>query len=163
MEVVHKISRVAVLMNVDNPSNKIFLSETKVAARQFDIEVQPLDARGGQDIERAFAGLMSQRGDALIVFDDPMLFGHRAQIVALAAARKIPALYGFKDFVVDGGLISYGPDRRDQYRQTASYVDKILKGAQPADLPVQQPVKFELVVNRKTATSLVSICPPPLK
>jgi putative ABC transport system substrate-binding protein len=154
MEVVHKISRVTVLMNVDNPSNKIFLRETKLAARQFGIEVQPLDARGAQDIERAFAGLMAQRDDALIVFDDPMLFGHRAQIVALAATRKIPALYGIKDFVVDGGLISYGPDRRDQYRQTASYVDKILKGAKPADLPVQQPVKFELVVNRKTATTL---------
>jgi ABC-type uncharacterized transport system substrate-binding protein len=92
--------------------------------------------------------------NAIIVFDDPMLFTHRAQIVALAAAQKIPAMYGFKDFVVDGGLMSYGPDRPDQYRRTAIYVDKIFNGTQAGNMPVERPVKFELFVNRKTGPSL---------
>lgn len=105
-------------------------------------------------MKRAFAVAAAQRADALIVFDDPVLFGNRAQIAALAAARRIPTIYGFREFVMDGGLISYGPDRRDQYRKTAIYVDKILKGAKPADLPVQQPVKFDLAINRRAAALL---------
>jgi putative ABC transport system substrate-binding protein len=153
-EIVHKVSRVAILMTPDNQANVIFLAETQLASRQLGIELQLSDARSLKDIEQAFAVAARQRVDALIVFDDPMLWTNRAQIVMLAAARRIPAMYGFREFVVDGGLMSYGPDRRDQYRRTAIYVDKILKGATPADLPVQQPVKFELVVNRKTATSL---------
>jgi putative ABC transport system substrate-binding protein len=159
MEIVHKISLVTILMNRDNRSNRIFLTDTQLAARQLGVEIHTSDARTPEDIERAFASAAGQRADALIVFDDPVLFGHRTQIVAHAAARKIPAMYGFKDFVVEGGLISYGPDRRDQYRRTAVYVDKILKGTAPADLPVQQAVKFELVVNRKTATSLGLVLP----
>jgi ABC-type uncharacterized transport system substrate-binding protein len=154
IEIVHKVSRVAILMNPDNQANAIFLAETQLASQKLGIELQLSDARGLKDIEQAFAVAARQRVDALIVFDDPVLWTNRAQIVSLAAARRIPAMYGFREFVVDGGLMSYGPDRRDQYRRTAIYVDKILKGATPADLPVQQPVKFELLVNRKTATSL---------
>ena len=154
METVGKVSRVAIIMNPDNPISAIFLDETKVAARQLGAELQPLDARNPDEIKQAFAGAAGQRVDAVIVFDDPVLWSYRAQIVALAAARKIPAVYGYRDFVDEGGLMSYGPDRPDQYRRTAIYVDKILKGAKPSELPIEQPTKFELIVNRKTAKSL---------
>jgi putative ABC transport system substrate-binding protein len=154
VEIVRKVSRVAILMNPDNPSSAIFLAQTQPAARQLGIELQASDARNPTEIEQALAVGAGQRADALVVFDDPLLWSYRTKIVALAAAQKIPAMYGFRDFVDDGGLISYGPDRLDQYRRTAIYVDKILKGATPADLPVEQPVKFQLIINRKTATSL---------
>ena len=107
-----------------------------------------------KEIEQGLEVAAGHRVDAVIVFDDPVLWSYRAQIVALIAARKIPALYGYRDFVDGGGLMSYGPDRPDQYRRTAIYVDKILKGAKPSDLPVEQPTKFELIINRRTAASL---------
>jgi putative ABC transport system substrate-binding protein len=154
METVRKVSRVAILMNPDNPISAVFFEETRLAARRFGVDLQPLDARSPKEIEQAFAIGAGQRVDAIIVFDDPVLWSYRAQIVALAAARKIPAVYGYRDFVDEGGLMSYGPDRPDQYRRTAIYVDKILKGAKPSDLPIEQPTKFELIVNRKTAKSL---------
>ena len=153
-ETVRKVSRVAVLMNPENPVSAVFLGETQLASRQLGIELQPLEARGPKEIERAFTIAAGRRVDALIVFDDPALWSYRAEIVALAAAHKIPAMYGYRDFVDGGGLMSYGPDRLDHYRRTATYVDKILKGAKPADLPVEQPTKFELIVNRKTAAAL---------
>jgi putative ABC transport system substrate-binding protein len=162
-EIIGKVSRLAILMNSDNPSNAIFLAETQLAARKLAIELQPSDARTLDDIERAFSVYASQHVDALIVFDDPTLWSYRSQIVALAAANKIPAMYGYSEFVDDGGLISYGPDRPEQYRRTAIYVDKILKGAKPADLPVEQPVKFQLIANRKTATLLGLRLPPPIE
>ena len=153
-EIDPNLSRLAILMNPDNSSGATFLAETQRAARQLGMELQTLDARSPDEIERALAVDTGLRADALVVFDDPVLWSHRTQIVALAAARKIPAMYGFRHFVDDGGLISYGPDREDQYRRTAIYVDKILKGAAPADLPVEQPVKFQLIINRKTAKAL---------
>jgi putative ABC transport system substrate-binding protein len=153
-EIVPNLSRLAILMNPDNPSGATFLADTERAARQLGIKLQTLNARSADEIERAFAVDTGHRADALVVFDDPVLWGHRVQIVALAAARKIPAMYGFRHFVVDGGLISYGPNREDQYRRTAIYVDKILKGVAPGDLPVEQPVKFQLVINKKTAKTL---------
>ena len=91
-----------------------------------------------------------------------MLWSHRKQIVALAAKRRLPVMYGYREFVDDGGLMSYGPDRVDHYRRTALYVDKILRGAKPADLPVEQPTKFELVINVKTAKALGLTIPPSL-
>ena len=96
----------------------------------------------------------AERAAGLITFDDPVLWSDRKQVVALAAKRRLPAMYGFREFVAEGGLMSYGPDRVDHYRRTALYVDKILKGAKPADLPVEQPTKFELVINMKTAKVL---------
>jgi len=162
-EIVRKVSRVAILMNPDNPSNTIFLKQTELAAQGFGIEIYASNARPPEDIEKAFATAASQHADALIVFDDPVLWSYRKQIVSLAAARTLPAMYGYADFVYDSGLVSYGPDRPDQYRRTAIYVDKILRGAKPADLPVEQPVKFELIVNRKTATALGLGLPPPIE
>jgi len=154
METVRNVSRVAIIMNPDNPISAIFLEETKVAARRLGAELQRFDARNSEEIEQTFAVAAGQRVDGAIVFDDPVLWSSRAQIVALAAARKIPTVYGYRDFVDEGGLLSYGPDRPDQYRRTAKYVDKVLKGAKPSDLPVEQPTKFELIINRKTARSL---------
>ena len=161
-EIVHNISRVAILMNPDNLSNTIFLEQTQLAAQKFGIELNASNARRPDDVEKAFATAASQHTDALIVFDDPVLWSYRQQIVSLAAAQRLPAMYGYSDFVDDGGLISYGPDRLDQYRRTAIYVDKILRGGKPADLPVEQPIKFELIVNRKTATALGLSLPPPI-
>jgi putative ABC transport system substrate-binding protein len=162
-EIARKLSRVAILMNPDNASNAIFLNQTQLAAQKLGIKLDPSHARRLEDIQSAFASAASQHDDGLIVFDDPVLWSYRTQIVSLAAAQKILALYGYSDFVDEGGLISYGPDRPDQYRRTAIYVDKILKGAKPADLPVQQPVKFELIVNRRTAKALGLGLPPPIE
>jgi putative ABC transport system substrate-binding protein len=132
----------------------VFLAETHRAAGQLGIELQTSEAHNPNEIEKAFQFSAAQDVDALIVFDDPVLWSNRKQIVALAATRNIPTLYGFREFVDEGGLISYGPDRADQYRRTAAYVDKILKGAKPSDLPLQQPTRFELFINLKTAKAL---------
>ena len=162
-EIVRNVSRVAILMNPDNASNTIFLKQTRLAAQKLGIELDASDARRPDDIEKAFAAAASEHADALIVFDDPVLWSYRRRIVSIAEAQKLPTMYGYSDFVDDGGLISYGPDRPDQYRRTAIYVDKILRGAKPADLPVEQPVKFELIVNRKTATALGLRLPPAIE
>jgi ABC-type uncharacterized transport system substrate-binding protein len=162
MDVAHNLSRVAILMNPDNPVSKVFLEDTKVAARRRKIEVQRLDARNPAEIERAFEDAQGAHAGAMVVFDDPVLWSHRPQIVALAATKRIAVMYGLRDFVDDGGLMSYGPNRPDQYRRTAGYVDKILKGAKPADLPVEQPTTFDLVINLKTAKALGLTIPPTL-
>jgi len=154
METVRNASRVGILMNPDNLISAVFLEETKLAAQKLGVELLTFEARNPKEVEQAFTVAAGQRVDAVIVFDDPALWSYRTQIVALAAALKMPAVYGYRDFVDDGGLMSYGPDRPDQYRRTAIYVDKILKGAKPSDLPIEQPTKFDLIVNRKTAKSL---------
>ncbi len=153
-DVLPNAARVAVLMNPDNPVSTVFLEETQAAARIIGLELQRLDARNPEEITRAFAAAGQARADALIVFDDPVIWSYRAQIVGLAAERGLPAMYGYRDFVDEGGLMSYGPNRPDQYRRTAGYVDKILKGARPAELPVEQPTRFDLVINRRTAKAL---------
>jgi putative ABC transport system substrate-binding protein len=162
-EIIRKVSHVGVLLNPNQPVSARFLNETTIAARQLGIELQVFEARQPDELDNAFASLTTDRRvDALIVFDDPALWSFRTQIVALAAARKIPTVYGFKDFVSSGGLMSYGPDRLEQYRRTAIYVDKILKGAKPTDLPVEQPTKFELFLNLRTAQALALTIPPTL-
>ena len=105
---------------------------------------------------------MRGRAGALIAFDDPVIHSYRARIVALAAKRRLPAMYGTREFADEGGLMSYGPHRPDLYRRSGTFVDKILKGAKPADLPVEQPTKFELVINLKTAKALGLTIPPSL-
>jgi putative ABC transport system substrate-binding protein len=161
-EIVRNISRVAILMNPNNSSNAIFLEQTQLAAQKIGIKLDASNARYPDDVEKAFVAAASQHADALIVFDDPVLWSYRQQIISLAAAQRLPAMYGYSDFVDEGGLISYGPNRPDQYRRTAIYIDKILRGAKPADLPVEQPTKFELIVNRKTATALGLSLPSPI-
>ena len=161
-QVVRNMRRVAILMNPDNPVTAVFLEETRVAARTLGVQLQQLEARNPKEIEHVFDAAGGERAAGLIVFDDPVLWSHRKQIVALAAKRRLPVVYGYRDFVDEGGLMSYGPDRVDHYRRTALYVDKILKGAKPADLPVEQPTKFELIVNLKTARTLSLVIPPAL-
>jgi putative ABC transport system substrate-binding protein len=162
-DVVRGVGRVAVLTNPDNLSHLVFLEETRTAAQAMRIEVQPLEARRLDEIEQALRPRAGRATTALIVFDDPVIWSHRKRIVALAAERRLAVMYGYRDFVDEGGLMSYGPDRPDLYRRTAAYVDKILKGAKPGELPVEQPTKFELVLNLKTARAQGLAIPPALR
>ena len=159
-EVVGQAQRVGVLINPENNSHSIFLEETAAAARQVSIELQPLSARNPHEIAEAFDQSSKMALNAVIVFDDPVLWSHRTQVVALAAKGRLPVMYGYSEFVSDGGLISYGPYRPDLYRRTAAYVDRILKGAKPSDLPVERPTKFELFVSMKAAKALGITVPP---
>jgi putative ABC transport system substrate-binding protein len=156
------LTRVAVIMNPSNAVSAVFLNETKVAASKLGISIDPLEARTNADVERAVKAAAQTGAGAVIVFDDPVLWSFRREMVTVAAGEKLPVMYGYRDFVQDGGLMSYGPNRPDQYRRTGRYVDKILKGANPADLPVEQPTKFELVINLKTAKALNLTIPPTL-
>jgi putative tryptophan/tyrosine transport system substrate-binding protein len=159
-EVVGQTPRVAVLMNPENKSHAIFLEETATAGRQMSIELQPLNARNPHEIAEAFEQASKLAVNALIVFDDPVIWSHRAQIISLAAKGRLPVMYGYSEFVPEGGLLSYGPYRLDLYRRTAAYVDRILKGAKPSDLPVERPTRFELFVNMKVARALGVAIPP---
>lgn len=156
------IPRVAVLTNPANLSHLVFLEETRAAAGRTDTEVHVLEARAEGDLERAIEAAASARATAMIVFDDPVLWSHRKRIVALVTRRRLPTVYGYREFVDEGGLIAYGPSRPDLYRRTATYVDKILKGAVPAGLPIERPTTFELVVNLPAARSLGIGVPPSL-
>jgi ABC-type uncharacterized transport system substrate-binding protein len=150
-ETVRNLARIAVLMNPGNLSNFVFLEETQAAARRLAIALHPLEVRNPSEIETAFAAATRQGANALIAFDDPVIHSDRASIVALARKHRLPAMYGTREFADEGGLMAYGPHRPDLYRRTAMFVDKILKGAKPADLPVEQPTRFELIVNLKAA------------
>jgi putative ABC transport system substrate-binding protein len=153
-DLVRRTPRVATLSNPANRSHDIFLEETLAAARQLAIQIEPMQAREPADIEQAFAATAARHADAMLVFDDPVLWNHRRQIVGLAAKLRLPVMYGYREFIDEGGLVSYGPKREDLYRRTAGYVDRILKGARPADLPIERPTKFELVINRAAAKAL---------
>jgi putative ABC transport system substrate-binding protein len=159
---LRKASRVAVLTNPENFSHARILEETQATASRLGITLVKLEARDAEQIERAFEAAKEGGLAALIVFDDPVLWSFRSSIVALSAALQIPTMYGYRDFVDEGGLISYGPDRPDMYRRTAVFVDKILKGAKPADLPIEQPARFQLVLNLKAAKALGLTIPPSL-
>jgi putative ABC transport system substrate-binding protein len=153
-EIAPKTARVAVLVNPNNRSHAIFLDETTAAGKETRIAIQAVNARNPAEIEQAFQEMARQGSQALIVFDDPIIWSHRKQVVALADKARLPVMYGYSEFVLDGGLISYGPHRPDLYRRTAGYVDLLLKGAKPADLPIERPTKFELMVNLKAAKTL---------
>jgi putative ABC transport system substrate-binding protein len=154
VELARHVRRAAVLNNPDNSSHSVFLQETLSAAKGMQVQIHTLNARNPGEIEQAFEGAAREGVQALVVFDDPVLWGHRKQVVALAAQARLPVMYGYSEFVDEGGLISYGPHRPDLYRRTAAYVDKILKGANPAELPIERPTRFELFVNLKTAKAL---------
>ena len=161
-EFVPGLVRVAVLRNPIVAVHATFWQETEVAARTLGVALQPLDVRGPEDFEAAFAAATRGNAQALIAFDDALTVAHRPRIVALAASSRLPAMYGLREFPDDGGLMSYGASFADLFRRAATYVDKVLKGAKPADLPVEQPTKFELVINRKTANALGLTVPPTL-
>jgi putative ABC transport system substrate-binding protein len=149
-----KVSRVAILWNPNNPNNVAGLKEYEVAARALTMQLLPLDVRSADDFEGAFLAALRARADALIAVADAVLVTHRARIVDFAAKNRLPAMYGLEAYVGAGGLMHYGPNVTDMYRRAATYVDKILKGAKPGDLPVEQPTKLEFVINLKTAKAL---------
>jgi putative ABC transport system substrate-binding protein len=153
-EVVPTVSRVALLGNPVNTGNAPQLRHAQETARTLGMRLQSLEARGPNEIESAFAAITRERAGALIVLVDGMLADHRARIADLAAKSRLPAVYGLSDYPEAGGLMAYGPSVLDRFRRAATYVDKILKGAKPGDLPVEQPTKFELVINLKTAKAL---------
>jgi putative ABC transport system substrate-binding protein len=161
-ELLPRISRVAVIWNAANPYPAQVFRETENAARTLGIEVQSLEVKSPDDFDRVFESARLKRPDALITVEDPLTANYLKQISDFAAANKLPSIYGFREFVAVGGLMSYGVSLSDLYKRAAIYVDKILKGAKPSDLPVEQPTKFELVINLKTAKALGLTVPPSL-
>jgi putative tryptophan/tyrosine transport system substrate-binding protein len=153
-DMVRGLSRVAVLNNPGNPTHVSYLAETQRVATALGLDLRAFDVRGPNDLPGVFAATADWRADGLVTLSDGMLFTKRDRVVELALKGKLPAVYPEAEFVVAGGLASYGPSLPDLFRRAASYVDKILKGAKPADLPIEQPSKFELVVNLKTAQTL---------
>ncbi len=159
VEVLGRTENVALLLNPDNRSHEVFLAETQAAAASLGVRLLVKHARKAEDIESAFM-FPEARPDGVIVFDDPVLWSFRKQIVSRASRANLPVAYGYSEFVDDGGLMSLGPDRIDHYRRTARYVDRILKGARPAEMPVERPTKFEMVINVRTARALGITIPP---
>jgi putative ABC transport system substrate-binding protein len=153
-EAVPKVSRVAVLCNPANLSSAPQLREAEVAARPLGVRLQILEARSPDEFESAFAAMTRERVGSLLVLGDPLFFQQRTRLADLAAKSRVPAMYGVSEHAEAGGLIAYSANVSDVYRRAATYVDKILKGAKPADLPVEQPTTFELVINLKTARAL---------
>jgi len=144
------------------PSLNEDLIRVEAGARTLGVRLQVVAARTAQDYEGAFAAMVREHAEALVVAASPTFIQDRSHLVRLAAAHQLPTAYGFKEDAEAGGLVSYGPRQTDSVRLAATYVDKILKGAKPADLPVEQPTKFELVINLKTAKVLGLTIPPSL-
>jgi putative ABC transport system substrate-binding protein len=161
-EVAPKISRMAILQNPSNPGHPVVVRQAEGAARVLGLQLHIVQARTPSELEAAFATMRSQRVGGVLVVRDAMVFAQRRQIAALAAKSRLPAVYGFRENAEAGGLMAYGASIPLMYRRAATYVDKILKGAKPADLPVEQPTKFELVINLKTAKALGLTIPPSL-
>jgi putative ABC transport system substrate-binding protein len=159
-EVVPKLSRMAVLGNSTVPGNAQALKEMELAAGAFGVQFQYEDVPGPKEIETAFRAAGKRRADALLALNNPVLSAQRTRVAELAVKSRLPAMYERLEYVEDGGLMSYGVSSPDLYRRAATYVDKILKGARPADLPVEQPTKFELVINLKTAKQIGLTIPP---
>jgi putative ABC transport system substrate-binding protein len=164
-QAVPGVSRVAVLWQPGGQgerTDKDMLKEAEVAARALGVRLHFVEARGPDDFDRAFPDMTRAHAGALTVLGGSMFFNERRRLVALAAKNRLPAAYGQRDFVDAGGLMAYGANIADLFRRAATYVDKVLKGAKPADLPVEQPTKFELVINLKTAKALGLTIPPSL-
>ncbi len=164
-QAVPGVSRVAVLWQPGGSgerTEKDMLKGAEVAGRALGVRLQFVEARGPADFDRAFSDMTRARAGALTVLASNMILGERRRLAELAAKNRLAAVYPLREFVDAGGLMAYGPDLADVFRRAATYVDKILKGAKPADLPVEQPTKFELVINLKTAKALGLTVPPTL-
>ena len=159
-ETLPKVSRVAVLYHGGPGGDQEELRETQTAAKTLGVQIQPLQVLESDQFERAYTAMTKERAQALIIFVGSFIAFHRKELLELAAKIRIPTMCGNPEWSEAGGLISYGNDRRDQFRRVAVYVDKILKGTKPADLPVQQPMKYELVINVKTAKQIGVTIPP---
>jgi putative tryptophan/tyrosine transport system substrate-binding protein len=158
-QITPPVARVAVLYNPVVFPGKWMLQSIEEAARSLAVAVRAVPVNDDAELEAMMAGLTREEHGGVLVLPDPFTGGHRA-IVALAARHRLPAVYPFRFFIASGGLMSYGPDVEDIYRRSADYVDRILKGAKPGELPVQYPTKFELVINLKTAKALGVTIPP---
>ena len=159
-EIVPKLSRIAVLGMSTNPGNSQLLKETELAAGAFGVKLQYLDIQNPKDIESGFRAASKGRADAVLVLAGPVFSSRRTEVVQLAIKSRLPAIYDRRDFGEAGGLMTYGVSVADLDRRAATYVDKILKGAKPADLPIEQPTKFELVINLKAAKQIGLTIPP---
>ncbi len=157
-----KVSRVAVLKNPANPAHALAVESLEDTARSLRVQLRMLDASRPEELDAAFATMARDGTEAVVVVADSLYGFHRVRLQALAARARLPVAYGTREHAEAGGLLSYGVDVRDNFRRCASYVDKILKGAKPADLPIEQPTKFELVLNLKTAKALGLVVPPSL-
>ena len=156
-QVTPGVSLIAVLMKPDSmpdEARKVRLKEVAVSGQALGVQLQVVEARGPADFDKAFSEMSAKGAGALLVLTTPVFDIERQRIVDLAAKNRLPSMYASRNYVESGGLMCYGPNFADLYRRAAGYVDKILKGAKPADLPVEQPTKFELVINRKTANAL---------
>ena len=163
-EAVPRALRIAVLWNTHNPWHPLAIKGAEAAARSLAVEVQPVELRRPEEMENAFAAMIRERAGAVLVLSDPMTFFHRARLADLAARRRLPTMHGVRGYVDAGGLMSYWAHQEDLYRRVGSYVDRILKGARPGDLPIEQPSRFELVINLKTAKALgLTIAPSLLR
>jgi putative ABC transport system substrate-binding protein len=161
-EMVPSASRVAVLFNPANPTSPLQGQECQATAPALGVTLLPFEATAADEIDRAFTAMHQERVEALIVVGDAMFGTHQRRVIELAAQARLPAMYNLRGFVDAGGLMSYGTHFEDLYRRAATYVDKILKGTKPADLPVEQPTKFALIINLKTARALGITMPPTL-
>jgi putative tryptophan/tyrosine transport system substrate-binding protein len=159
-EIVPRLSRVAVLGTSTRPGNAQLLKEAELAAGALRVQLQYLDVLNSKDIETAFRAASKGRADAVLMLQSPVFTSQRTQIVDLGVKNRLPATYPSPEFVQDGGLMTYGVSNTDLNRRAATYVDKILKGAKPADLPVEQPRKFEFIVNLKAAKQIGLTIPP---
>jgi ABC-type uncharacterized transport system substrate-binding protein len=159
-ETVAKLAHIAILGTSTNPGNPQALKETEVAAGAFKVQLQYLDILSPTDIEPAFRAASRSRADAVLVLNSPVAISYRKQLVDLAVKGRLPAIYPQSEYVEDGGLMVYGVSYTELSRRAATYVDKILKGAKPADLPVEQPTKFELIINLKAAKQIGLTIPP---
>jgi len=159
-EIAPRVTRAAVLRDAGDPAGIGQWAAIQTAAPSFGVELRPVDVRDAGEIERGLTAMTRGSNSGLIVTGSALAAVHRDLIITLAARQQLPAIYPFRYFVVQGGLVSYGADPVDQYRRAAGYVDRILKGEKPADLPVQQPTKYELVINLKTAKALGLEIPP---
>jgi putative ABC transport system substrate-binding protein len=153
-ETIPGASRVAIMANTENPGSKSTMRHLGVSAGTLGIRLQVLEGRNPKEFDELFAAMMQGRAAALHVSLDPLFLQHRVRIIELAAKHRLPAIYDLRQFAEDGGLMSYGPNFRDHIRSVAGHVARVLKGAKPADLPVEQPTKIELVINLKTAKAL---------
>ena len=161
-EVTPQLTRAAVLWNPDHPSHSKVVEDLKVVARSLSIKLSPVGLRTPEQFAQAFSEVSQAQAQALYVVEDPIFFAHRVSLLQLASAARLPTIHELRRFPEAGALMSYGPDLHDLFRRSAIYVDRIFKGAKPADLPVEQPTKFELVINLKTATALGLEVPPTL-
>ena len=153
-ELVPALARVAVLYNPEDRNKALEYEQTQEGARRLKLTARAFEARSAAEIDKAFAGMAGEHAQALVIFTDPLMIFNERKLADLALQHRLPAIFSFREFADLGGLVSYGANLREQHRRAASYVDRILKGANPGDLPVEQPTRFELVINLKTAKAL---------